>query len=107
MIGIATLTKLAKGTFGPDEISALFEGMGMQVEMGEVDRSARGGFREAFTAAGQAAALPRAKLLRISGTDKEGNQIEALIVLAPPGKRLEAKPKIVLDAAREIAVVSR
>lgn len=85
-MSLGALLKIAKGGgLGPAEISTLFEAMGMDVDMRELEK---GEYREAFTRAGTAASLPGAKLVTIRGRDKSGAQLEVLLVMAPDGKRL-------------------
>lgn len=80
-MGIGSLMKIARGgALGPDEMTALFEAMGMDVSMREVERNH---YSAAFTETAQAASLPSSKMVVIQGADKSGQGIEALIIVAP------------------------
>ena len=80
MIGLGTLAKLAKGGIGPDELGEILSAMGVELEMAPVP------FPEASKAYRDSAAGltgPGAKLHRLSGKMKNGDRLEALLVLIP------------------------
>lgn len=80
MFGLAAITKLAKGGAGPQQLATLFEAMGMTVNMEQLREDQR---QAAFQRAARAAVAPDANVLSISGQDKDGQKIEAILVVAP------------------------
>lgn len=99
MIGIGTLAKLVKGGFGPDELAAICEAAGLEVDFSDVPMRE---YRAAFGQTGQALTHPGSKLTRIRGRGKNGDAIEALIVLVPCP---DAQPKISVDKAPSARLV--
>jgi hypothetical protein len=87
-MSIKGIAKLATGNFGPDEMGAILEAVGVKVNFSPIDRS---GFKAAFTRTGEAASLPSSRMVCIQGVDKDGSRIEALLVVVPPEKRLPAE----------------
>lgn len=98
MIGFGTLAKLAKGGIGPDELAAICEAAGMEIEFGEVDRTA---YRAAFGQAGNSLTRPGARMMRIEGKMKNGDSMCALIVLAPsqPSVTVSTKKLLTMEVA--------
>lgn len=96
MLRLGTLGKLARGGLGVDEISTIFEAMGLDVvfsPLSPID------YRAAFGRAGEAAAIPGARVLQIAGSDKDGERIDALLVLTPSPKKAGAPLLKSLDSA--------
>ena len=89
MIGLSSIVKLAKGNLTIDDIGEMFSALGMEVEFRQLEISEAS---HAFRHAALAAAKPDARLMKVSGTDKEGCQFEGLMILVPSSR----------DAQREL-----
>lgn len=77
------LAKLTGGGFNlldPKAAKVLLAQMGFKVDFGELEA---GQVPMAFQSAAEAATLPDARVMRIKGTDPEGDRVEALLVLVP------------------------
>jgi hypothetical protein len=97
MIGFGTLAKLATGGMGPDELAAICEAAGMEIEVGEVQRA---DYRAAFGEAGASLTQSGARLVSINGRMKNGDEMRALIVLAPVTKLGDGEHQKRLDSTK-------
>ena len=79
MIGLGTLSKLAKGGLGLDELAELLSGMGMDVEFTNLTPDAAG--VECITLE-HSTGIPGARSISLSGK-MGGGTLRALLVLSP------------------------
>lgn len=79
-LGIGTLVKMARGGFSAEEALELARGMGWNLQFQELTQGQR---PMAFQRAASAAVQAGAKATALSGTDAQGNRIEALLVVVP------------------------
>lgn len=80
MLKLAQIAKLAKGSLGPDEIGELLASAGIDLQMIPVERE-KGPV--AFRGMAIAASKPGARLVAMRGLLKNGESMEALLVLVP------------------------
>lgn len=80
MLGIKTFAKMAKGGMGPDELAEMLSAMGVEIEMVPVPLpDAQLAYRNSAVEMSR----PGARLHRLSGRMKNGDRLEALLVLVP------------------------
>jgi hypothetical protein len=79
-IGIGSILKLAKGGLGPDQLAELLAAVGIDARFSAVEGEQVGA---AFIRTSNVAVRPGARVLSIQGKDKDGADLEALLVLAP------------------------
>lgn len=103
MIGLKTLTKLAKGTVSQDEIEEMLAAMGVDLAIEPVPEDAK---PIAFQRAAEAAIVPGAELVAVTGRMKNGDQVAALLILRPAHARVTTPAKKQLDAGNGIALPS-
>lgn len=82
-LGIGTLVKMARGGFSAEEALELARGMGCNLQFEELTPGQR---PAAFQRAASGAVRTEAKVMAVSGTDAQGNRIEALLVVVPVEK---------------------
>jgi hypothetical protein len=80
VFGLGAFAKLAKGGIGPEQFGAICEAAGIDVEFSEVTRA---DYRATFGAAGTSLTRPGSRLLNIRGKMKNGDTMDALIILVP------------------------
>ncbi len=76
MLGLGTLAKLAKGGIGPDEFGEMLAAMGMNGEMAQVQDP-----RQAIRELAVGASLPSRRMLSIHGTMRDGETLQALLIV--------------------------
>lgn len=85
---VAKLAKSKKGEIGPEEISALFEALDMELELETLDvRTPEAA--AALTRFCHTAGRKGSYLQRISAVSKNGDRVTALMVITPAGEGLK------------------
>jgi len=80
MIPVGAILKMAKGGLNPDEIIGLLATMGIEVQFSELlGVEIAAGFQGAATQTLQ----PGVKVYRLNGSVKSGEQLSALVIVAP------------------------
>ncbi len=79
-MNIGSIFKMAKGAIGPDELAELLSSLGWEVEFRQLELGDRPPVLEQTA---RSAAAPGSKVMWITGTDQEGNQVDALMVVTP------------------------
>lgn len=82
-LGIGMLAKLVKGGFTAEQAVELAHGLGWKINFQDLMDGQR---PTAFQRAALAAIQPGSRVTALTGTDGEGNAIEALLVIVPAEK---------------------
>ena len=79
MLGLGTLTKLARGSMSLEELGGMLQAAGIALTMTPVEGGQA--VRTEFAGLAADAAKGGAKLLRIQGQMKNGDRIHALLIM--------------------------
>lgn len=80
MLSIGMIKKLSGGNVGPDEIAELLSSMGIDLEVQHIDEA---DMPAAFQDAAIRTRTPGAGVIRLSGKLKNGDRLDALMVVQP------------------------